>query len=121
MFHIRELKENNISVYLAILKLSKNFLHPSRNFYHYYFGYLYKIWKKGTSCREKWLLSGSLQLPIREMDIYENLRRITSQCTLLYLNSARIFCTLQELFITIILDIYIKFRKKGRLVEKSGC
>ena len=53
--------------------------------------------------------------------IYENLRRITSQCTLLYLNLARIFCTLQELFITIILDIYIKFGKKGRLVEKCGC
>ena len=53
--------------------------------------------------------------------IYENLRRITSQCTLLYLNLARILCTLQELFITIILDIYIKFGKKGRLVEKSGC
>ena len=53
--------------------------------------------------------------------IYENLRRITSQCTLLYLNLARIFCTLQELFITIILDIYIKFGKMGRLVEKSGC
>ena len=53
--------------------------------------------------------------------IYENLRRITSQCTLPYLNSARIFCTLQEIFITIILDIYIKFGKKGRLVEKCGC
>ena len=53
--------------------------------------------------------------------IYENLRRIRSQCTLLYLNLARIFCTLQELFITIILDIYIKFGKMGRLVEKSGC
>ena len=68
-FHIRELKEKNkVLVYLAVLKSQQEFFAP---FLSLFFGYLYKIEKKGTSCREKWLLSRSLQLPIREMDTYE--------------------------------------------------
>ena len=71
-FHIRELKEKKkILVYLAILKTQQEFFASLKKFLSLFFGYLCKIEKKGTSCREKWLLSGSLQLRIREMDTYE--------------------------------------------------
>ena len=58
-------------MYLAVLKSQQEFFAPLKNFLSLFFGYLYKIGNKGTSCGEKWLLSGSLQLPIREMDTYE--------------------------------------------------
>ena len=47
-FHIRELKEKNkFLVYLAILKLSRNFLHHWRTFYPYFLDIYIKLGIKG--------------------------------------------------------------------------
>ena len=43
---------------------------------------LYKNGREGTSYGEKWLLSGSLQLPIIGMDIFERRQHYNVSCTI---------------------------------------
>ena len=70
IFHTPKLKEKNKFLgYLAILKLSRKDI-------------LYKNGREGTSCGTKWLLSGSLQLPVIGMGLFERRQHYNNSCTI---------------------------------------
>ena len=57
-FHIRKPKnKSKFLVYLAALKLTRNFQNLWTTCYLYSFGYLYKSGRKGASSTEKWLVN----------------------------------------------------------------
>ena len=90
IFHIPKLKEKNKFLgYLAILKLSRKDI-------------IYKNGREGTSCGTKWLLSGSLQLPVIGMGLFERRQHYNNSCTI----------NCQETFM--ILDFEVRWQGNNR-------